>query len=241
LTPQKTFRAITFDCYGTLIDWDRGAGAVLGPWASRAGIAAYIDTLLGDFAEAQARNEAMRPFKSYRTVLHDAFVETARAHGVEPDEEAARGFAGSVGSWPAFPDTLAALVRLKADHLLGVVSNVDELSFAETHGLLGEQIDEVVTADMVQSYKPGLAHFETMLARLSARGIRRDDILHVAQSRFHDIEPARQMGITSVLVDRRAGLPGRGITMPSEATPDYRVVSMAEAADLVARLRSGTA
>jgi len=94
---------------------------------------------------------------------------------------------------------------------------------------------------MVQSYKPGLAHFEAMLGRLAAQGIGRDAVLHVAQSRFHDIEPARRMGVTSVLVDRRAGRPGRGITMPSKAVPDYRVVSMMEAADLVAKLRAGTA
>ncbi len=229
MAAPKTFRAITFDCYGTLIDWDAGAGAVLGPWASRAGLAADIDTLLGDFADAQVRNEAMRPFKSYRTVLHDAFIETARAHGVELAEGEASNFAGSVGSWPAFPDTVAALVRLKADHVLGVVSNVDDVSFAETHGLLGGLIDEVVSADMAQSYKPGLAHFEAMLERLAAQDIGRGDILHVAQSRFHDIDPARRLGIASLLVDRRAGLPGRGIVMPSQAEPDYRVVSMAGA------------
>ncbi len=239
LSAAITFRAVTFDCYGTLIDWDSGAGAVLGRWAAGAGITLDLDSLLGDFADAQARNEAMRPFRPYRTVLHDAFIEIGRAHGAPPSEELARSFAASVGSWPAFPDTVAALARLKADHLLGVVSNVDDVSFARTSSLLGGLIDEVVSADRAQSYKPGLAHFEIMLARLAERGIGRDDILHVAQSCFHDIGPARQMGIASMLVDRRAGLPGRGITMPSDAEPDFRVVSMAQAAELIARLRAG--
>ena len=99
-------------------------------------------------------------------------------------------------------------------------------------------IDEAVTADMVRSYKPAAAHFEAMLARLAARGIERHHILHVAQSRFHDIAPAGRLGLTSLWVDRRAGRPGRGLNMPSEAVPDYRVTTMEEAADLVQALRA---
>ncbi len=241
MTETRQFKAITFDCYGTLIDWDRGAAAALGPWAAAAGIKAAMADFLGDFADAQCRHEAMRPFKSYRNVLFDAFTETGRAHGAEPAQPEARAFAGSVGAWPAFPDTIAALARLSADHLLGVVSNVDDASFAETHGLLGGLMGEVVTADMVQSYKPGPAHFEAMLARLAARGIAREEILHLAQSRFHDIAPARNKGIACMWVDRRAGQAGRGINMPSDAEPDYRVTTMAEAADLVQALRAGIA
>ncbi len=241
MTAARTFRALTFDCYGTLIDWDNGAAAALGPWTVRAGLRVDMADFLGAFADAQCRHEAMRPFKPYRDVLHDAFAEVGDAHGARPSEQDARAFANSVGAWPAFPDTVAALNRLKADHLLGVVSNVDDASFAETHDLLGGLMDEVVTADMVRSYKPGLAHFETMLARLAARGIGREDVLHIAQSQFHDIAPARRIGITGLLVDRRAGLPGRGINVPSDAEPDYRVTGMAEAADLVRALREGTA
>ena len=239
MTGARTFRAITFDCYGTLIDWDGGVAAALGPWAAGAGLGVPMADFLGAFADAQCRNEAMRPFRSYRNVLHDAFIEAADAHGVRPSAADARAFAASVGAWPAFPDTVAALARLKADHLLGVVSNVDDASFAETHGLLGGLIDEVVSADMVRSYKPGVAHFETMLRRLEARGIGRADILHIAQSRFHDIAPARRLGIACLLVDRRAGAPGRGINIPSDAESDYRVTGMAEAADLVQALREG--
>ena len=237
MTGNRRFKAITFDCYGTLIDWDGGAGAALAPWAVRAGLEAAMDDFLGTFADAQYRHEAMRPFKSYRTVLHDALVDTARAHGVEAAAEDAQAFAASVGGWPPFADTIAALKRLKADHLLAVVSNVDDTSFAATHRALGGVIDEVVTADMVRSYKPAPPHFEAMAARLKARGIERPDILHVAQSRFHDIAPARSLGLTSLWIDRRGGRPGRGLNMPSEATPDYRVTTMAEAAELVQGLR----
>jgi 2-haloalkanoic acid dehalogenase type II len=240
------FRAITFDCYGTLIDWDTGVAVALGPWAEQAGLAADLDNFIGDFdldnfigdfADAQCRHEAMRPFKSYRTVLHDAFMDTARAHGCEPAAEDASAFAASVGEWPEFPDTVAALARLRENHLLGVVSNVDDASFARTHQRLGGLIDEIVTADMVMSYKPALAHFERMIEILGARGIAKQGILHVAQSRFHDIGPAGRLGVATLWVDRHVGKPGRGINMPSDAEPDYRVENMAQAAALVAELR----
>ncbi len=233
----RRFRAITFDCYGTLIDWDAGAGAVLGRWAARAGIAADLDRLMGEFADAQCRHEAMRPFKPYRAVLFDAFMDVARAHGAATAEEDARAFAGSVGDWPEFPDTVAALRRLKAHHLLGVMSNVDDASFERTHRRLGGLIDVIVTADMVESYKPAPPHFERMIERLAARGIARHEILHMAQSKFHDIDPAGRIGLATVWVDRRAGRTGRGITMPSDAEPDYRVTGLEQAAALVQALR----
>ena len=233
---SRRFKAITFDCYGTLIDWDAGAGAVLGRWAARSGVGADLDTLMGEFADAQCRHEAMRPFKPYRAVLFDAFMDVARTHGGGSATDDASTLAGSVGEWPEFPDTVAALRRLKAHHLLGVMSNVDDASFERTHKRLGGVVDVIVTADMVESYKPAAAHFERMIERLAARGIAQGEILHMAQSKFHDIDPAHRFGLATVWVDRRAGLPGRGITMPSDAEPDYRVESLEQAAALVAEI-----
>ena len=217
------FKAITFDCYGTLIDWDAGVGAFLGQFSD-------VDALLGDFADAQRRHQTAQPFKPYRQVLHDACVDMARKNGIEADAEA---FADSVGGWPPFADTLPTLRRLAGDHVLGVVSNVDDLSFERTQERLDGLIDEVVTADTVENYKPGLAHFRCMLERLEVLGIGGHEVLHAAQSRFHDVAPAKAIGLKVVWVDRRHARPGRGITVAAGAEPDFRVNSLEE---LVSRL-----
>jgi len=144
-------------------------------------------------------------------------------------------FAGSVGGWPPFADTVSALHRLKsAGFILGVLSNVDDASFANTHRQLDRLIDEVVTAEAVRSYKPGQRHFHAMIERLARRGIARDEILHVAQSRFHDIAPAQRLGLATVWVDRRANRPGCGITIAADAAPDRRVESLSELLDAMA-------
>ncbi len=236
-----TIEAVTFDCYGTLVDWDTGVAAFVGEWQGRVGAAFDTDSFIGTFADAQRRHQDMRPFKPYRRVLADAFVDAATGHGIEAAEADARAFAASAGGWPPFPDTVAALEKLAGLCVLGVMSNIDEASFAETHAALGGFIDEVVTADAVQSYKPGLPHFNAMLERLAARGIGRGNILHAAQSRYHDIEPARALGLASVWVDRRHGRPGRGITVAAGAEPDYRVTSLDGLTALVSRLRSAPA
>ena len=236
-----TIEAVTFDCYGTLVDWDTGVAAFVAEWRARTAAAFDTDSFIGAFADAQRRHQDMRPFKPYRRVLADSFVEAAKNHGIEATEADARAFAASAGGWPPFPDTVAALGKLAGTCVLGVMSNIDEESFAETHAALGGLIDEVVTADAVRSYKPGLSHFHAMFERLAARGIGRGNILHAAQSRYHDIEPARVLGLTSVWVDRRHGRPGRGITVAAEAEPDYRVTSLDELTALVSRLRSAPA
>ncbi len=233
------FKAVTFDCYGTLIDWDTGVGAFFEAWSSAHGLALERGALLGALAEAQRRHQASTPFKPYRAVLRDAFLDVARDLGVTRAQSEAERFAASVGSWPPFADTLPTLRQLKAHHVLGIVSNVDEASFAETRGWFEGLIDEAVTADAVRAYKPDPAHFRAMFARLDARGIARDHVVHVAQSRFHDIAPARALGVRCVWVERRAGRPGRGLTIPSEAEPDFRAAGLSEVAKLLARLRPG--
>lgn len=234
-------RALTFDCYGTLIDWDTGLGERLAPWAAAHGVDREVAELLGTFADAQYRQQRLRPVRHYREVVGEAFSELGKAFGVPVSPSERQALAESIGAWPAFPDTLDALHALKSRGLvLGVVSNVDRTSFAGTHRLLDGLIDVVVTAEDVGAYKPDREMFEALVGALAERGIEQREILHVAQSRFHDIAPGRAFGLDTVWVDRRAHRPGRGITMPSEAEPDLRVERLAELVDLIERARSGS-
>jgi len=230
------FKAVTFDCYGTLIDWDTGIGDWFAGWARQRGAAVDVDRMRGLFAEAQRRRQAELPFTPYRRILAEALADAATALGMAIAEEDKAAFAGSASAWPPFADTLPALAALKEQgRTLGVMSNIDADLFAGTAGLLENRINIVVTADQVQSYKPRHAHFAEMRRRLEEREIGRDAILHVAQSRFHDIAPANALGWANCWVDRRRGRSGRGVTVASQAMADHEVTSMA---GLIALLES---
>ncbi len=227
-TDFRTYRAVTFDCYGTLIDWDAGVAMILAPWTVKAGLRLCMDDLLGQFADAQRAHQLTEPFKPYRQVLADAFADIARANGHPAGTEDLAAFSRSVGTWPPFSDTVWILRQLKKKYVLGIMSNVDDESFSATHKLLGGLIDEVITAEQVRSYKPAAPHFEEMLKRLAGRGIPKEEVLHVAQSRFHDVEPGNRFGLKTIWIDRRSRKRGRGITIPSRAEPAYRFESLAE-------------
>jgi 2-haloacid dehalogenase len=191
------FEVLTFDCYGTLIDWETGIARYLGAWAVRHGLAA------------------------------------ATRFAVPPVDEEARGFATSVGDWPAFPDTPAALRELKKRYRLLVVSNVDRESFSRTRPKLGVELDGLVIAEDVGAYKPDLRMFERTFAVVHEMGVDRSKILHVAQSLFHDHVPAKKLGLKTVWLNRRKGREGWGATRPpaGEVSPDIEVASLS---DLVA-------
>jgi 2-haloacid dehalogenase len=222
------FDALTFDCYGTLIDWEtgilRGLRRVLDP----RGVAATDDELLEAYARAEADIEA-GPYRRYRDVLAEALRRVARAQGVAPSDDEVSAFGGSVGDWPAFPDSAAALARLKARYRLGVITNCDDDLFALSNRRLGVEFDWIVTAQQVGSYKPNGRNFEVALERI---GLPQDRILHVAQSLFHDHVPARRLGLATAWIDRRAGRTGFGATPPAEASPDLAVADMASFAEL---------
>jgi 2-haloacid dehalogenase len=207
------FDVLTFDCYGTLIDWESGIVDALG----RAGVSGEPDALLEQFARHEADLEA-GPYRRYREVL----AEAARRMGAS--EDAAVTFGGSVADWPAFADSAAALARLKERFRLGVITNCDDDLFAASNAKLGVEFDWVVTAEQAGGYKPGLKGFELALERID---VPRERILHVAQSLFHDHVPAKALGLTTVWIDRRHDRGGFGATPPAEATPDARFPSMA--------------
>jgi 2-haloacid dehalogenase len=225
------FDAVTFDCYGTLIDWETGVLTVLGPWADGAGLVAGDDQLLWRLAEAQRHQQCIRPARPYRDVLGGALEAVAEHFEVRLAPAVRRRFAASVGDWPAFPDTVTALARLSGRFRLGVLSNVDNRSFAATRRRLGSALDVVVTAEDVASYKPEAAHFQRASKAFAELGISERRILHAAQSRFHDIEPAHARGLTAAWVNRRHDRAGRGLTVPSDVPTPHVVTGLADLAE----------
>jgi len=219
----KDYDAVTFDCYGTLIDWDTGIANFLGPWAVNSDFPDTVANLMATFAERQYENQRARPFKNYRQVLEDALAEAVDALGGRIDAEDLSAFSQAVANWPAFVDTVDALRHLKRHGLhLGILSNVDADLFELSHPFLGGLIDTAVTADMVQAYKPALVMFEALFAALDKKNIEQDRILHVAQSRFHDVAPGNRIGLNTVWIDRRHGRPGNGVTIHDDSTPFAR-------------------
>jgi 2-haloacid dehalogenase len=231
VTDLRRFEALTFDCYGTLIDWERGILDALDDLLGEAARNVGADLLMEEYARFEPRAQE-GPFRPYRAVMEDVARAFGEAHGTLVDDGAAARFAASVGEWPPFPDTVGALQRLADRYRLAVVSNVDDDLFAGSAAMLGVDFADVVTAQQVRSYKPERAHFDEAIRRL---GLPVDRVLHVAQSLYHDIAPAKELGFACVWVNRRAGQEGAGVTPAAEATPDLEVPSLAALADLVER------
>jgi 2-haloacid dehalogenase len=223
----RRFEALTFDCYGTLIDWEAGISKGLAAMLAAHGIAPDSEELLERFARHEAALEA-EPYRRYREILTEASRRVGRDYGVDPSDDAVATFGGSVGDWPAFPDSAAALARLASRFRLGVITNCDDDLFAASNRRLAVTFDWVITAEQARSYKPDPRNFELAFERM---GLPRDRVLHVAQSLFHDHVPAKALGLTTVWIDRRSDRPGFGATPPAEATPDLTLPDMASLAE----------
>jgi len=217
------FDALTFDCYGTLIDWEAGILAGLRPAVEAAGVGASDDELLEVYAAFEAEAEA-GPYRRYREILADGLRRVATHYGLELAASQAAAFGDSVGEWPAFPDSAEALARLHERFRLGVITNCDDDLFARSAARLETAFDWVVTAESVGSYKPNPRNFEAAIKRID---VPRERILHVAQSLFHDHVPAKRLGLTTIWINRRGGRPGSGATPPAEANPDATFPDMA--------------
>lgn len=217
------FDALTFDCYGTLIDWETGLLAALRAVLDPASVTADDETLLETYAAFEAEAES-GAYRSYREVLAAGLRGVCAGFGVLPTDEQVRTFGGSVADWPAFPDSAAALARLKTRFRLGVITNCDDDLFAASSRRLGVTFDWVVTAEQARGYKPNLANFALAFERI---GLPRDRILHVAQSLYHDHVPAKTLGMTTVWIDRRHDRTGSGATPPADARPDATFPDMA--------------
>jgi 2-haloacid dehalogenase len=217
------FDALTFDCYGTLIDWEAGILAGLRRVLAAGGVEPSDDDLLEVYAGYEAAAEG-GPYLRYREILGRCLRGVAAHYRVEADGRAEAVFGDSVGDWPAFPDSSEALRALHERFRLGVITNCDDDLFARSEARLGVTFDWVVTAQSVGSYKPDPRNFEAAFERIDVPPER---ILHVAQSLFHDHVPARRLGLSTVWIDRRHDRPGHGATPPAEATPDATFPDMA--------------
>lgn len=227
------FDALSFDCYGTLIDWEAGIAAVLGPWAREHNLDLDDEALLTAYADHEARAEAETPAALYPEILAGSFHALAAEFGAPLSEQQAQRLAVSVPSWPAFPDSHRALVSLAERYRLIILSNVDRTSFAASNARLGVNFDAIVTAEDVGSYKPSPRNFAALVQRAAALGIGSGRLLHVAQSLFHDHVPAQRAGLRTVWINRRHGRPGWGATPDprSAVTPDWEFPTMAAFAE----------
>jgi 2-haloacid dehalogenase len=237
------FDVLTFDCYGTLIDWETGICAAIDPWLRRRGITAAPEQILAAFAAAEAPQQEATPGMPYPELLARVHGAVAAHFGVAPDAEAAATFGRSIEHWPPFPDSTAALAYLKRHYKLVILSNVDRVSFAHSQRKLGVTFDAVYTAQDIGSYKPDPRNFEYMLARLAEQGVGRERILHTAESLYHDHVPAKRFGLATCWIHRRAGREGHGATRApeAEARPDFRFATLEEMAEAHrAELREGS-
>ena len=224
------FRVLTFDCYGTLIDWESGLYAALQPLLSKAAAPLSRDAAFETFARHESAQEAETPSMIYSDLLATVHRRMANELGLPTSDEEDRRFGASVPDWPAFPDSASSLQYLKKYYQLVILSNVDRESFKGSNKRLGVEFDAIYTAQDVGSYKPDLANFDYMLGHLKERGLERSDILHTAQSLFHDHAPAKRRDLASAWIDRRHQQDGWGATMPppNGAAFDFRFTSMAD-------------
>ena len=224
------FKVLTFDCYGTLIDWETGILNALRPLLTRGAAERSRDEILASFARHETAQEAETPDMIYSELLGQVHRRLAEEWGIAASEAAHRTFGGSVGSWPAFADSAASLAYLGQFYKLVILSNVDRKSFAQSRKRLGVAFDAVYTAEDIGSYKPDLRNFRSMIDALKRSGHAERDILHIAQSLFHDHAPANTVGLRSALIDRRNSAAGGGATPPPPANVhyDFRFASMAE-------------
>jgi 2-haloacid dehalogenase len=213
------FECLSFDCYGTLIDWETGISSALHPILEKYEAKATHDELLVLYGKTEAEVEKGR-YRPYREVLKAVLNQIGEVFGFKPSPDELESFSMSVMNWPAFPDSAQALRALASKYRLIILSNIDDALFEHSQKLLGVEFDHVFTAQQIGSYKPSRRNFEYLIQHA---GVPQHKILHVAQSLFHDIAPAKEIGFSTVWVNRRQGLAGSGATPPAEAKPDLTV------------------
>ena len=215
------FKVLTFDCYGTLIDWETGMVNALAPLTNHTGVSLTRDEILEAHARHESNQQRQTPYKRYRELLAIVYRRLAEEWGVTTSWDECVRYGNSVQDWPAFPDSAEALTYLKQHYKLVILSNVDNESFAQSNQKLGVDFDAVYTAEDIGSYKPSDHNFEYMLAMLKTLGYEKTDILHTAESMFHDHVPANRHGLRSCWIYRRYEQQGFGATIPPGDMPHY--------------------
>jgi 2-haloacid dehalogenase len=217
------YEVLSFDCYGTLVDWESGIVSGLRPVLRAHGVEASDDEILDLHAGTEHRLQSASEeggYVKYRDVLGEEVREAGRRWSFEPDTSEVGALPDSVRYWLPFPDTVNALHALKSRYELAIISNVDDGLFALTARYLEIEFDYIITAEQAGTYKPSLGNFELALKRIGAPPGR---ILHVAESLFHDHVPAKKLGLDTAWVHRRAFKGGFGATPPAEADFDIEV------------------
>lgn len=229
------FEVLSFDCYGTLIDWETGIAAVLEPWAASHERHIPREELLTAYSVHEAHAEEEYPRDLYPQILARAMRGLGAQLGIPVSDDEAELLAHSVPRWPAFPDSAEALARLSERYALIILSNIDRNSFAGSNKHLKVTFTSILTAQDIGSFKPSMQNFHALLAEVDRLGIPRSGLLHVAQSLFHDHVPAKSLGLPTVWINRRHDNPGWGATPapPESVTPDWTFTSMECFADAV--------
>lgn len=224
------------DCYGTLIDWETGILTALRPLTQQLATPLTNDQILEAHARHESEQQAATPAMPYAQLLAVVYARLAGEWGLPVDNAGAAAYGNSVPDWPAFPDSADALAALQKHFKLVILSNVDRASFAGSNARLGVTFDAIVTAEDVGAYKPSGANFDQLLKAIIALGLRKEDILHTAESLFHDHVPAKRAGLSNCWIHRRHAKEGFGATRPVPDMPDidFRFTSMADMARAVA-------
>ena len=224
----RSYRVLSFDCYGTLIDWEGGILTSLNPLLARHGVSASDGELLKLYGELEREGQGHQPFLTYRKVLSRIVAGLGDRLGFRPTVEELGILADSMQRWRPFSDTVSALRSLKKQAKLAIISNVDRDLFEASSSMLGVDFDWVVTSEDVGEYKPSLRNFRTALGRM---GVAKGKVLHVAQSLYHDVEPARALGLSTVWVNRS----GARSTPLRDVKPDVEVADLGELVELMRR------
>jgi 2-haloacid dehalogenase len=224
----SAFTTITFDCYGTLIDWEAGILPALRRVLAAHGQTLPDEALLELYGEFEAQAES-GPYQSYRHVLESVVRQFGERCGFHPSPAELRSLHESIPVWPPFPDTIAALEKLQQRYRMAIISNIDDDLFAATRQHLGVEFSTVITAQQARSCKPSLNNFRLALQTL---GIEPPNLLHAAQSVYHDVIPAQSLGISAVWVNRKSARPGVGAVRKASGQPDLEVPDLATLAEL---------
>ena len=227
------YRVLTFDCYGTLIDWESGMAAALRPLTDKLERELSRDQILEAHGRHESAQQRQTPAMRYDSLLAVVYKRLSEEWGVPASWDDCAAYGASVPDWPAFEDSADALARLKAHYKLVILSNVDNRSFAASNAKLGVTFDALYTAEDIGAYKPSDRNFDYMVANLAALGLEKGAILHTAESLFHDHVPAKRHDLANCWIYRRHAQEGFGATREPAQMPeiDFRFNSMAELAD----------